>query len=214
MSKAILIIGAGKGISLSVAEKFGNEGYTIGLISRTEASNLNLKQQLSRKNIKAFSAEADAGNKEQLARAIALIKKDVGEVTVLFYNAAVMKRKEILLEDASTLADDFKVNVGGALDSVNILLSDLKATQGTVIFTGGGLANYPNPLVGSLSIGKAGIRNLALQLHQQLKAYNIFAGTLTINNGVSPESATHTPSLAAEKVWELAERRGDVEVVW
>jgi NADP-dependent 3-hydroxy acid dehydrogenase YdfG len=34
MSKSILIIGAGPGISTAVAQKFGQNGYSIGLINR------------------------------------------------------------------------------------------------------------------------------------------------------------------------------------
>jgi hypothetical protein len=33
MSKSILIIGAGEGLSASMAEKFSSQGYHIGLIS-------------------------------------------------------------------------------------------------------------------------------------------------------------------------------------
>ena len=39
MQKSILIIGAGTGLSLGVAQKFGEQGYKVGLISRN-ADNL------------------------------------------------------------------------------------------------------------------------------------------------------------------------------
>lgn len=214
MSKSIIIIGAGTGISLSVAEKFGKEGFVIGLISRSSTTNDRTKQHLSSLGIESFAAIADAGNPHQLTHAIALLKKHLGSIKVLVYNAAVMKSKDILLESSTGLVDDFRVNVGGALDSVNTLLPDLKENQGSVIFTGGGIANYPNPLNGSLSIGKAGIRNLALQLHNRLKQEGIFVGTLTINNGVSPGSTTHTPLIAAGKIWELAQKKDIAELQW
>jgi short-subunit dehydrogenase len=214
MSKSILIIGVGTGISLAVAEKFGKEGYAVGLISRSEDALLKARQNLSNQGISIFSTAADAGDSNQLTNAIALLKNTLGTVNVVLYNAAVMKRKDILLEDSSTLVEDFKINVGGALHSVTLLMDDLKAAHGAVIFTGGGIANYPNPLNGSLSIGKAGIRNLTFQLHQRLKEHDVYVGTLTINNRVSHDSPTHTPLVAADKIWELVQTRNNVEMAW
>ena len=97
------------------------------------------------------------------------------------------------------------------MESVKFLYNDLKKNGGAVIFTGGGLANHPHPMYGSLSIGKAGIRNLALQLHDPLKADGIYLGTLTITNEVTPDSETHSFDIVADKFWELFANRSEVE---
>ena len=60
-----------------------------------------------------------------------------------------------------------KVNVGAALESIKFLYNDLKSNGGAVLLTGGGLANHPHHMYGSLSIGKADIRNLALRLQAE-----------------------------------------------
>lgn len=55
MSKNIIIIGAGPGLSRGIAEKFGNEGYKVGLVSRNAEK---LEKEISRlenKGISAFS---------------------------------------------------------------------------------------------------------------------------------------------------------------
>ena len=66
-------------------------------------------------------------------------------------------------------------------------------------------------MYGSLSIGKAGIRNLALQLHAPLKADGIYLGTLTITDTVTPNSATHSFDIVADKFWELFQNRSEAE---
>lgn len=70
------------------------------------------------------------------------------------------------------------------------------------------------PDIASISMGKAGLRNLALQLHQVLKPENIFVGTITISGWISPESQTHTPAMLAKKFWDLNQARNQVEIIY
>ncbi|MGO9261345.1 MAG: hypothetical protein ACLQU1_34325 [Bryobacteraceae bacterium] len=53
-------------------------------------------------------------------------------------------------------------------------------SRGTILFTGGGLALEPQPGASSLAIGKAGIRNLAFSLHEELAPFHIHVATVTI----------------------------------
>ena len=212
MSKSILIIGAGPGISTAVAQKFGQNGYSVGLINRNAETAKAVIKSLAEKGIAAFSSTADVADTAALQGAITHLTQRLGGVNVLLYNAAAIKVKDILSETAEELAADFKVNVGGALESIKFLYNDLKRNGGAVLLTGGGLANHPHPMYGSLSIGKAGIRNLALQLHAPLKADGIYVGTLTITDTVTPNSATHSFDIVADKFWELFQNRSEVEV--
>jgi short-subunit dehydrogenase len=211
MSKSILIIGAGPGISTAMAEKFGQNGYSVGLINRNAETARAIIKGLAEKGIIAFSSAADVADTAELQRAITDLTQKLGGVNVLLYNAAAIKVRHILSETAEDLAADFKVNVGAAVESIKFLHDELKRNRGAVLLTGGGLAIHPHPMYGSLSIGKAGIRNLALQLHDPLKADGIYVGTLTITNEVTPDSATHSFAIVADKFWELFLNRKEVE---
>jgi short-subunit dehydrogenase len=211
MSKSILIIGAGPGISTAVAKKFGQNGYSIGLINRNVETAKAIINGLAEKGITAFSSPADVADTAALQGAITDLKQKLGGINVLLYNAAAIKVKNILSETAEELAADFKVNVGGALESIKFLYNDLKRNGGAVLLTGGGLAIHPHSMYGSLAIGKAGIRSLALQLYAPLKADGIYLGTLTINNTVTPDSATHSFDIVADKFWELFVNRSQAE---
>jgi short-subunit dehydrogenase len=166
---------------------------------------------LAEKGITAFSSTADVADTAALQRALSDLTQKLSGVNVLLYNAAVIKVKDILSETSEELAADFKVNVGAALESIKFLYNDLKRNGGAVLLTGGGLANHTHPMYGSLSIGKAGIRNLALQLHDPLKADGIYLGTLTITDTVTPDSATHSFDIVADKFWELFQNRSKAE---
>jgi short-subunit dehydrogenase len=212
MYKSILIIGAGEGLSTAVAEKFGEEGYSIGLISRNLENVSALSKKFSHLGYKTRFAAADAGGTVSLIKAIKSIKEQLGGIDVLLYNAAAVKAQDILTETSESLSHDIRVNAGGALDAVKFLYEDLKQAKGSVLITGGRLANHPHPLYGSVSVGKAAARNLALQLHDRLKEDGIYVGTLTVNNMISPDSTTHTPSMVAEKFWNLFTDRNAAEL--
>lgn len=212
MSKNIIIVGAGPNLSLGIAEKFAENNFSIGLISRNEEK---LKAQVAdfqAKGIKAEYAVADAHNSSQLENALTKLVAQLGSVDVLLYNAAAMKYKNILDETTEDLVEDFKISVANAFHSVKTLHAQLKEAKGAVLFTGGGLALYPNPQVGSLSLGKAGLRNLAFQLNEVLKPDGIYVGTLTVNNAIQPDSETDSPKILADKFYEMYLNRTDVEI--
>lgn len=212
MSKNIIIVGAGPNLSLGIAEKFAENNFSIGLISRNEEKLQGQVADFKAKGIKAEYAVADAYDTLQIENAILKLTAELGSVDVLLYNAAAMKYKNIIDENAADLTDDFKMSVANAFHCVKTLHQQLRETNGAVLFTGGGLALYPNIQVGSLSITKAALRNLAFQLHEVLKPDNIYVGTLTVNNAIKPESETHSPEILAEKFWEMYVNRTDTEI--
>lgn len=211
MSKSIVIIGAGPGLSNAVAEKFAAEGFTINLISRNQNNLEKIKQQLNAKGIEVAYAVADAGNAQQLSEAIAALSKSQSGFDAVLYNAAVLKAKDILEETSETLTQEFTINVANALHVLQLTYEGLRQKQGTFLLTGGGLAIHPSPDYGSLSIGKAGIRSLAYQLHDRLKEEEIYVGLLTVAGFIKPDSITHSPSILAELFWNLYKERTAVE---
>lgn len=214
MKKTILIIGMGQGLSLGIAEKFGQEGYKIGMISRSADKLLGFQTNLKEQNIESEFATADVADTNQMLQAIEEIKSKLGNISILQYNAVDYRMKNLMEETVEDLTNGFKISVGNAFAATMELLPDLKENKGSVLFTGGGSANYPSADMASISLGKAGIRNLALQLHETLKSDNIFVGTVTISGWINPDSETHSPKILAQKFWDLNEARNQVEIIY
>jgi short-subunit dehydrogenase len=212
MTKKLIIIGAGPGLSKGIAEKFGTEGFTIGLISRNEEKLEQLVSELKVRNIDAYYAIADAYEKNSLSNAIANLQSKMGKIHTLVYNAAALKMKNLMEETTEELVDDFKISVANAFHSVKHLYEDLKENHGAVLLTGGAFANKPSPMFGSLSLGKASLRNLAFQLNEVLKKENVYVGTLTIDGYIQHTSETHSPKILAEKFWLLHQERNQIEI--
>ncbi|WP_028980386.1 SDR family NAD(P)-dependent oxidoreductase [Sporocytophaga myxococcoides] len=214
MKKVVTIIGAGKGVSLGVARKFGKEGYTVALISRTEDKLKKLVQELKYEGIDAGYAVADASLPEEIESALKKIKELIGATQVLVYNAARLKAGNILNETSESLTEDFKINVANVITAVKYVIPDMEPGAGSILLTGGGLSIHPIPQYGSLAVGKAGIRNLAVSLNHALLAKRIYVGTITISGIVRADDDKYNPDKIGEEYWKLFTEKKDIEVIY
>lgn len=215
MSKPLLVIvGAGQGVSAGVARKFGSEGFRVALIARNQGSLDTLVNNLKSEAVEAFAITADATNTESVENTFQVIREQFGTPDVLLYNAAVISQSTVSKLNEQQLIDEFKVNVVGALTSVKqVVPAFVERREGTILITGGGIAITPNPEYASLSIGKAGVRSLTYSLAQELKAHNVYVGTVSIGGYVA-KGTFYDPDQIAEKYWELYQERNEVEYVF
>ncbi|MEM6720315.1 MAG: SDR family oxidoreductase [Bacteroidota bacterium] len=202
-NKSIIIVGAGPGIAMGVAQKFGKEGYTVGLISRNETKLAKLTQELAEQGITSKFATADAGNPEELTTAIQSLRNELPAIETVHYNAAVLRPLNVLENDPKELANDLHVGIVGAVTTIQAVRNDLKATKGTFLLTGGGFADYPMAAYGSVSLAKAGIKNLTKQLHDELKSDGIYVGSVSVNGMVNPADSTYNPTAIGEAFYVL-----------
>ncbi|MGG4166255.1 SDR family NAD(P)-dependent oxidoreductase [Rossellomorea vietnamensis] len=135
------------------------------------------------------------------------------EIEILLYNAASIRPGLPSTIGVEDFVYDFKVNVAGALIAVQEILPFMKKESGSILLTGGGLALYPNAEVASLSVGKAGLRNLTYSLNQELTPKGFYVGTLTIN-GFVQEDTYFSGDKIAGALFDMHENKGDVEVVY
>ncbi|MBC9795978.1 SDR family NAD(P)-dependent oxidoreductase [Sinomicrobium weinanense] len=198
MKKTMVIIGAGSGISLSVACLFLSRGFRVALVSRNVVK---LKKQISGEGVYFFSA--DVTDEKDIGRAVTEIRETFNTIDVLHYNAAHIRNVEVFEETTAQLIEDFKVNAAGLLTCAQLFKEDLITSKGAILITGGGIGIYPNPQYASLSAGKAGLRNLAMSLKEALKGTGIYVGTLTINGYVTKGSALYDPDNIALQFWNM-----------
>lgn len=172
----------------------------------------NLKSALKGQGINSVFAAADAANASELNAAIGSLSQAVAGFDVVLYNAAVVKALDIMDEDPLVLTHDFSINVSNALTSLQAAYQGLRQKKGAFLLTGGGLGVTPSAAYGSLSIGKAGVRSLAYQLHDRLKDEDIYVGLLTVAGFINPDSPTHSPELLASLFWKMYTERSQVEI--
>ncbi|WP_186525979.1 SDR family NAD(P)-dependent oxidoreductase [Leekyejoonella antrihumi] len=215
MSKPVIaIVGAGPGVSAGVARKFGGHGFTVVLLARGRES-LDLQvADLRERGVDAHAVTADASVKETLVTAFAQIESEFAAPDVLVYNAGANT-----ISDPSDLAEedllaDFTVNVAGALVCSRLVIPRMtERGTGCLLFTGGMLALKPVASRASAAISKAGLRNLAFTLADELAPAGIKVGTVTIGGVVSP-GTFFDPDLISEAYWDLFNGSDQTEILY
>lgn len=211
-----VIVGMGEGNGMAIARRFAQEGFAIVMLARNEEKLKGYQSTLQDEGITSHYFLADAGDEAALTTAFASIQNQLGTPGVLIYNAAVPRMESVLQTNYSTLVNDFRANVAGAIVCVQSALPAMQQQQqGTILLTGGGFSLYPQPDFVSLSIGKAGIRVLANTLHAALKDSPIKVGTVTICGTVNGDDPKYSSDRIAEEYWKLhLAENADYEVVY
>lgn len=215
MGKPILVIvGAGPGVSASVARKFGANGFRVALVARKQSTLDSLTAELGGQGIETLPIAADATRPETIREAFETVRKRFGSPDALLYNAAVISQSTVSTLEEQRLIEEFQVNVVGALTSVKQVIPEfVKRRQGTILVTGGGIAISPNPEYASLSLGKAAVRSLVYSLAEELKPHNVYVGTVSIGGHVA-KGTFYDPDRIADKYWDLYQSRDEVEYLF
>lgn len=203
MKPVCLIVGAGPGIGLSVAQAFAREGYDLALSARSTDKLRAMRPSIEKAGARVHTYVADAGDENALRELFISLRKDAGDPDVVIYNPASHAPGKPTSLKSSGLAADFNVNVTGALICAQEAAPAMKNRgRGTILLTGGGFAHEPAANYASLSLGKAALRSLTFSLAQELGAHGIHVATVTVYGFV--QSGTHfDPSRIAEAYLKL-----------
>ena len=117
------------------------------------------------------------------------------------YNAFLPDPGEILDTTVGQLRTAYDVDVLGAVVAAQVAAPVLRtAGTGTLLFTSGGFADHPVPVLASLSMGKAALRSAATLIAAGVKEDGIHAATVTIAGSVVRGTA-FDPDKIAELFW-------------
>ena len=214
MKKTIFVLGAGNGCGNRVAEKFGQNGFRVVLMSRNAVHLAAYEKEFKEKGIEVFTKVADAADAHSVTKAFDELKATFGVPDVLFYNVGVTTAdSQLKTRDAALLVERYKTDVAGAYHAImQVLGEEFSRKNGAILVTGGGLALYPMNEYLPLSMDKAALRAMCLALHGELKKQNVYLGTLTVTDVIAPGSKCD-PAILAEDFWKLYTERKDCEMV-
>lgn len=188
---------------MALARKFGAEGAEILMLARNAEKLKAIEEELSGQGIRATGYAADISEEKNYSEALNRIAAEHPTLDILHYNASIYNPVLPSALEYDTFLREIKINVAGAFPAVQTFLPAMKkAGKGTMFFTGGGSAlKAPAELV-SLSIGKAGLRNLAQCLAEECAPFGIQVATVTIN-GMVEAGTKYDPEIIAGEFWQL-----------
>jgi short-subunit dehydrogenase len=201
----VVIVGAGPGIATSVARRFAAAGMPVGLVARTEASIDATRQALAGTGAEVAGATADAGQDDELTKALDILTGQFGPPGALVYNAGLIRRDRPGELSREQYVTAYAINVLGAMTAaVHVAPAMAAAGGGSILITGG--MPEPDPALTSLSLGKAGVRALTTLLAGEYGPAGIHVATVTVGGAVAP-GGRFDPDRIAEEYWRLHTQR-------
>ena len=202
MSNSIMIVGSGPAIGRGVAEKFGRAGWSVVLAARNPDRLAEEAAVLSAKGITTYTVPADATDPVALRAALGKGNELTGGLTVVHFNAAVVRIQDLFSMTDAEVTSDLAINVAAGLHTIRAAVGLFGDRGGTILVTGGGIATKPNANAASLGVGKAAMRNVVEALVKPLTERGIRIALATVREKILPDSSESVG--VAEVIWELA----------
>ena len=181
--KAILIVGAGSGLSASLARAFNSKGMKIVLAARNTDKLDSLK-----KEIDALVFKCDSTENKSVQNLFLQTDSIIGTPEIVIYNPSLRIVKPFIEYDPDEMLQSIKVNSYGAFlvahESVKRML---KIGKGNIFFTGSSASVKGFAKSASFAMGKFGLRGLAQSLARELHPQNIHIGHFVIDGGIGKE---------------------------
>lgn len=208
----IAIIGAGKGLGLAVAERFGREGFSIALISRNQDRLDGLAASLREQGITAAGFAANVRDGDSLRTALERATEQLGPIEVLQYSP--LPAKEYMRPVLETTADDLvgpiEFSVYGSVNAVRQVLPGMRSIgHGTILFVNGGSAVRPGARVTGTSVAFAAESAYAQLLHDAVRDEQVHVGQLIIPFGIDDGQPEHSGESIADRLWAIHAERGE-----
>jgi NADP-dependent 3-hydroxy acid dehydrogenase YdfG len=224
MSKTIVVVGFGPGVSTAVADRFAAEGFSVALVARNEERLAAGVQALHAKGVTAARFVADAADPASISAAIGKARAELGRIAVLHWNAYGGHEAGDLLDvDPASVGGVFDVAVVGLLAAIREALPDLKSTgDGAILVTNGAfgaLAPAMDALSVSLKTMGVAVANAAKHklvglLSARLKDDGVYVGEVMIAGAVKGTAWAADGGIEgaaiAGKFWDLYKARDAV----
>ncbi len=191
----VLVIGAGPGVSGSVARAFAHEGYDVALLGRSADVLADLVATLPT-GVRAEVATADVTDAEATTAAITAMATALGRVDVLHFNPSAFRQKGPLTLTVAELLEDVALGVGALLTALQAA-RPFMAAGARVTVTGSMAADKPWHEAASLGVQKAGVRNLVHSIDAALAPDGIRSRCA----GRSRRTARSAPTVWPTRSW-------------
>ena len=175
-----LIVGAGPGISASVARSLSKAGLTVGLAARNVEKLAPLAAEIG-----AATFAADAADPEAVARLFDEAEAKIGVPDLVVYNPSARVRGRIVDIDAVEVRRSIQVSAfGGFLVVQQAARRMVPKQHGAILLTGATASVKGFALSSAFAMGKFALRGLAQSAARELGPQGVHVIHFVIDGGV------------------------------
>ena len=184
--KNALIVGAGEGLSASLARLFAREGIKVALAARKTEK---LGALCTETGARAFAC--DATNAEEVERLFGLVEREIGAPDLVVYNASGRARGAFTDLVAADVAQAIAVSAfGGFLVAQQAVQRMLPNKNGAILFTGASASVKGYAQSAPFAMGKFALRGLAQSMAREMSPQGIHIAHFVIDGGIRSAART------------------------
>ncbi len=182
MSQTVVITGVGSGLGAALVKKFAREGCNVGMLARSTGFITSLAEELQKEGYTALPVQADITRPQDVERAFAQVRAQLGPVDVLINHAGNAAWKAF----TDLAPDDFERSwrvcaYGSFLCSRQAVDDMLKKGKGSILFTGATSAIRGRAQALAFSSAKFAVRGMADSLARELWSKGIHVAHVIID---------------------------------
>ena len=182
--KTALIVGAGEGLSASLARLFAREKIDVALAARKIEKLGALCRETG-----AHAYACDAANPDDVERLFGLVEREIGTPDLVVYNASARARGTFVDLVPADVAQAILVSAfGGFLVAQQAARRMLPNRHGAIVFTGASASVKGYPQSSPFAMGKFALRGLAQSLARELSPHGIHVAHFVIDGGIRSEA--------------------------
>jgi NAD(P)-dependent dehydrogenase (short-subunit alcohol dehydrogenase family) len=203
-----LIVGAGSGLSASLARLFAKNGLQVALAARSQQKLAEFAQQTG-----ARTFHCDAALRGDVERLFADLDAEKLTPDVVVYNPSYRARGPFVELDPAEVEKSLAITAfGGFLVAQAAVRRMLPKHEGAVLFTGASASVKGYAQSAPFAMGKFALRGLAQSMARELQPQGIHVAHVVIDGGIrSPRrpapldqpDALLNPDAIAETYWHL-----------
>ena len=184
-----LIVGAGSGLSASLARLFSREGMRVAIAARNAANLATLSGETG-----AQSFACDAVDPDQVARLFDDVESRLGMPDVVVYNASGRLRGSLIELVPAEVEHALRVSAfGGFLVAQQAVRRMLPKGSGAILFTGASASVKGYAQSAPFAMGKFALRGLAQSMARELAPQGIHVAHFVIDGGIRNPGRTEAP---------------------
>jgi NAD(P)-dependent dehydrogenase (short-subunit alcohol dehydrogenase family) len=184
-TETALIVGAGKGLSASLARLFAAEGMQVALAARDTNKLSDLVDET-----RALALDCDASRPDDVKALFDRVEDAFGVPDLVVYNASGRYRAAVEDIEAEKLEDALKVTaIGGFLVAQAAAVRMLARGNGTILLTGATASVKGLPGSTPFAMGKFALRGMAQCMARELAPKNIHVAHFVIDGGIASSRA-------------------------
>jgi NAD(P)-dependent dehydrogenase (short-subunit alcohol dehydrogenase family) len=184
--KTALIVGAGSGLSASLARLLARQGIRVALAARHVER---LGAICVETGARAFACNAT--DPDEVERLFGLVEREIGAPDIVVYNASARARGPFVDLVPADVAQAIAVSAfGGFLVAQQAAKRMLPHNHGAILFTGASASVKGYPHSAPFAMGKFALRGLAQSMARELSPQGIHVAHFVIDGGIRSDTRT------------------------